>query len=41
VGLDANLFAREKPAHGQRFQASLAIPFLLAVYRDKVLGRDV
>jgi hypothetical protein len=40
-GVDAHLFPREEPADCQRFKASLAEPFLLAVDGDTVLGREV
>jgi hypothetical protein len=40
-GIDANPFAWEEPADRQRFKASLAVPFLLAVDRNPVLGRQV
>ena len=33
--------AREKPADRQRFESSLAEPFLLAVYGDPVLGGEI
>ncbi len=36
-----NLFAGEQPADRQRFKASLAEPFLLAVYGDPVVGGQI
>ncbi len=41
AGIDADLSAGEKPAHGQRFDPSLAVPFLLSPYRDEKVGRHV
>ncbi len=40
-GVDADLFPREEPADCQRFKASLAVPFLLAINRNTVLCRQV
>ena len=40
-GVDANLFPREEPADRQRFKASLTVPFLPAVDRNVVLGRQM
>ena len=34
-------FAREEPADRQRFESSLAEPFLLAIYADAVMGGEV
>jgi hypothetical protein len=36
--IDPNGLSREKPADRQRFEPSLAEPFLMAIYRDAVLG---
>ncbi len=37
----AYLGAGKKPAHGQRFQASLAVPLLLPPYGDEVMGGHI
>ena len=39
--IDPDRLSRKKPADRQRFEPSLAEPFLLAVYCDTVLGREV
>lgn len=39
--LDSDFFAKEKPAHGQRFQPSLSVPLLFVCYRHQILGGDV
>ena len=41
MGVNTDLSTREKPAHGQRFQASLAVPLLVAVDRHKIMGRYI
>jgi hypothetical protein len=38
-GVDFDFLTGEKMAHGQRFEASLAIPFLYAVYTDEMMIR--
>ena len=41
TGVDLNLSTREKPAHGQHFYSSLAVPLLFPLYGHKVLGRHI
>ena len=40
-GVDANFLTGEQPAHGQRFEPSLAVPFLFAIHTHAILGRQV
>ncbi len=40
-GIDADFLAGEKPAHGQRFKPSLAVPLLDAIDAHPVLGGEV
>jgi len=39
TGIDTNLSTREKPAHGQHLDPSLAVPLLLPVYGHQVMSR--
>ncbi len=41
MGIYADLGTGEKPAHGQRFQASLTVPLLLSLYCNQVIGRHI
>lgn len=41
ASVDADLDAGEEPAHGQRFNASLAVPPLISPYCHKIVGRYV
>ena len=41
AGIDADLNTGVKPAHGQRFEPSLAVPLLLPPYRYQIVGRYV
>ena len=41
TGVDTDLGPREKPAHGQRFESSLAVPLLVPLDRHKIMGRYV
>jgi len=35
---NTDLSTREKPAHGQHFKPSLAVPFLIPLYSHKKMG---
>lgn len=39
--IDSHLFSGEEPAHGQRFEPSLAVPLLLTFYCYKIMGRHI
>lgn len=41
MGIDTNLSTGEEPAHGQRFEASLAVPLLFPLDRHKKMGRYI
>ena len=41
TGVDMDLRTREKPAHGQRFESSLAVPLLCLLDRHKIVGRHI
>ena len=41
TGVDMDLSTREKPAHGQHFESSLAVPLLLPLYSHKIMGRYI
>ncbi len=41
AGVDTDLRTREKPAHGQHFDSSLAVPLLVSVYGHKIMGRYI
>jgi hypothetical protein len=39
--VDTDLRTREEPAHGQRFESSLAVPLLFPPYGHKIMGRHI
>ncbi len=41
TGVDTDLSTREKPAHGQHFESSLAVPLLVPLYSHKKMGRYI
>ena len=41
TGVDMDLCTREKPAHGQHFESSLAVPLLFPLDRHKIVGRHI
>lgn len=41
TGFDSDLGTRKKPAHGQHFDSSLAVPLLVPIYSHKVIGRYI
>ena len=41
TGVDTDLSTREKPAHGQHFDSSLAVPLLVPLYSHKIMGRYI
>jgi hypothetical protein len=41
VAVDTDFSAGKEPAHGQHFDPSLSVPFLLPVDRDTMMGRHV
>ena len=41
TGVDTDLTTREKPAHGQHFDSSLAVPLLVPLYSHKIVGRYI
>jgi len=41
AGVNTDLSTRKKPAHGQHFKSSLAIPLLLPLYSDKIIRRHI
>ena len=41
TGVDTYLRAGEKPAHGQHFDSSLAVPLLVPLYGHKIMGRYI
>ena len=41
MGVNTDLGTREEPAHGQRFESSLAVPLLVPLYSHKIMGRYI
>ena len=41
TGVDTDLRTGEEPAHGQRFEPSLAVPLLLTLDGHKIMGRHI
>ena len=41
TSVDTDLSTREKPAHGQHFESSLAVPLLVPLYSHKIMGRYI
>ncbi len=41
TGIDTNLSSREKPAHGQHLDPSLAVPLLLPLYGHQMMSRYI
>jgi hypothetical protein len=41
TGVDTDLSTRIKPAHGCRFESSLAVPLLVPLYSHKIMGRYI
>ena len=41
AGVDTNLRTGEEPAHGQRFEPSLAVPLLFPIDCHEIMGRYI